>query len=323
MGNTKGVETMRTRIAILSLLIVIVFGPLVLLAQQQAPAQVVFPDDAKFSELQSAFQEKTQVSGSAWADEFQKRQPFGQVRSSTGITGTLFTEAFALVALVAGQVPYIVYGTIDIPQGAKLSGRDFSGKYGIVVIANPFVAALLDIPTGTIAAFVILPVSGTTPLFPIFPVAPFLGPVGIFQILFSLITVPTPTPPAPPAPQIPQGPAPTCPQDLPNKSEVNAPMNAPAVIATVSDTAKLFEIGVAPPAFLTVQSFAQSLQFSYTTAVYRRIGIIIGPGSQQIPVTLELPFVLFVTAGQKLACLQATPKLINNIPTIVGTLSTN
>lgn len=312
---------MRARIAMLGLLIAILFGPLTLLAQQQA--QVVFPDDAKFSELQSAFQEKTKITGSAWADEFQKRQPFGQVRSSTGITGILFTEAFALVALVAGQVPYIVYGTIDIPQGAKLAGRDFSGKYGIVVIANPLVAALLDIPTGTIGAFVILPVSGTTPLFPIFPVAPFLGPVGIFQVLFSLITVPTPAPPTPPAPQTPQGPAPTCPQELPNKNEINAPMNEVAVIATISDTAKLFEIGVAPPALLTVQSFTQALQFSYTTALYRRIGIIIGPGSQQIPVTIDLPFALFVTAGQKAACLAATPKLINGVPTIVGTLSTN
>lgn len=312
---------MRARITMLSLVIVLLVGPLTLLAQQHA--QVVFPDDAKFSELQSAFQEKTKITGSAWADEFQKRQPFGQVRSSTGVTGILFTEAFALVALVAGQVPYIVYGTIDIPQGAKLAGREFSGKYGIVVIANPFVAALLDIATGTIGAFVILPVSGTTPFFPIFPLVPFLGPGGIFQILFSLITVPTPAPPAPPAPQVPQGPAPTCPHDLPNKSEINAPMNAVAVIATVSDTAKLFEIGVAPPALLTVQSFTQALQFSYTTALYRRIGIIIGPGSQQIPVTLDLPFALFVTVGQKAACLAATPKLINGVPTIVGTLSTN
>jgi hypothetical protein len=309
---------MRARVVIVSLLIAVVFGPLVLLAQQ-SPAPVVFPDDPKFSELQSAFQEKTKIAGSAWADEFQKRQPFGQVRSSTGITGTLFTEAFALVALVAGQVPYIVYGTIDIPQGAKLAGRDFSGKYGIVVIANPFAAALLDIPTGTIGAFVLLPVSGTTP---IFPIAPFLGPVGIFQILFSLITVTPAAPPAPPAPQTPQAPAPTCPQDFPNKSDVNVPITEPAVIATISDTAKLFEIGVAPPAFLTVQSFAQTLQFSYTTALYRRIGIIIGPGSQQIPLAVEVPFALFVTAGQKSACLQATPKLINNVLTIVGTLST-
>jgi hypothetical protein len=35
-----------------------------------------------------------------------------------------------------------------------------------------------------------------------------------------------------------------------------------------------------------------------------------------------MPFALFVTAGQKSACLQATPKLINNVLTIVGTLST-
>jgi len=313
---------MYMRLAALAMLLLSLMVPA--LHAQQAPThpQVVFPDDPKFSELQSAFQEKTQITGSAWADEFQKRQPFGQVRSSTGITGTLFTEAFALVALVAGQVPYIVYGTMDIPQGAKLAGRDFSGQYGIVVIANPFVAALLDIPTGTIGAFVILPMSGTTPLFPIFPIAPFLGPVGIFQILFSLITVTPAAPPAPPAPQIPQAPAPTCPQDLPHKSDVNVPITEPAVIATISDTAKLFEIGVAPPAFLTVQSFAQALQFSYTTALYRRIGIIIGPGSQQIPLAVEMPFVLFVTTGQKVACLQATPKLVNNILTIVGTLST-
>ncbi len=312
---------MRARIILLAFVVILLAGPPILFAQQP-PAQVVFPDDPKFSELQSAFQEKTQIAGSAWADEFQKRQPFGQVRSNTGITGTLFTEAFALVALVAGQVPYIVYGTIDIPQGAKLAGRDFSGKYGIVVIANPFAAALLDIPTGTIGAFVLLPMSGTTPLFPIFPVAPFIGPVGIFQILFSLITVTPAAPPAPPAPQIPQAPAPTCPQDLPHKSDVNVPITEPVVIAAISDTAKLFEIGVAPPAFLTVQSFAQALQFSYTTALYRRIGIIIGPGSQQIPLAVEMPFALFVTAGQKSACLQATPTLINNILTIVGTLST-
>ncbi|MCL6642162.1 MAG: hypothetical protein K6T71_02410 [Candidatus Bipolaricaulota bacterium] len=314
---------MHIRLAGLTMLLLSLMVPA--LHAQQAPRQphVVFPGDAQFSELESAFQEKTKVSGSAWADEFQKRQPFGQVRSSTGITGTLFTEAFALVALVAGQVPYIVYGTIDIPQGAKLAGRDFSGKYGIVVIANPFVTALLDIPTGTIGAFVILPVSGTTPLFPIFPIAPFLGPVGIFQILFSLITVTPAAPPAPPAPQTPQAPAPTCPQDLPNKSDVNMPITEPAVIATISDTAKLFEIGVAPPAFLTVQSFTQSLQFSYVTAVYRRIGIIIGPGSQQIPLAVEMPFALFVTTGQKAACLQATPKLVNNVLTIVGTLSAN
>lgn len=302
--------------AIALFILVLISGLVSPFASAQTQSEVVFPNDAKFSELQSAFQEKTKITGSAWAQEFQKRQPFGQIRSSTGVTGTLFSEAFALVALVAGQVPYIVYGTMDIPQGAQLAGREFSGKYGIVVIATPFVTALLDIPTGTIGAFVILP--STTPLFPI---APFLGPVGIFQILFSLITVPTPAPPAPPAPL--QGPAPTCPQDLPNKSDVNTPLSEPTVIATISDTAKLFEIGVAPPAFLTVQSFAQALQFSYTTALYRRMGIIIGPGSQQIPVTLELPFVLFVTAGQKSACLAATPKLVNGVPTIVGTLSTN
>lgn len=305
--------------AIALLVLLLISGLVSPFASAQTQPEVVFPGDEKFSELENAFQEKTKITGSAWTEEFQKRQPFGQVRSGTGVTGVLFSEAFALIALLAGQVPYIVYGTITIPQGSKLAQREFSGTYGIVIIANPFVATLLDINTGTIGAFVVLPANQTNIFF---PVTPFWGPVGIFQVLFRLITVPAPQAP-PTLPQPPQVPAPTCPQELPNKSDVNASLSTPATIATISDTAKLFEIGVAPPAFLTVQSFGQSLQLSYTTAFQRRIGFIIGPGTQQIPVTLELPFVLFVTNGQKSACLQATPKLVNHVPTIVGTLSTN
>ncbi|MDW8141302.1 MAG: hypothetical protein RMJ90_03335 [Candidatus Bipolaricaulota bacterium] len=288
--------------------------------QTQPPVEVVFPGDAKFSEIESKFREKTKVS--SWAEEFQKRQVLGQVRASNGITGTIFTEALGLMVLLANQVPYIVYGTISIPQGSKLAQRDFSGNYGIVVIADPFVAALLDTTNGNIGAFVTLPAQvATVPLFPFPVVTPLVGPLGIFQVLVSLITVSAPQ--APPAPPSPQAPAPTCPQDLPNKSDVNVSLNAPATIATVSDAAKLFEIGVAPPHFLTVQSFAPSLQYSFTTAFFRRIGIIIGPGSQQIPLTPEIPFVLFATSGPKSACLQATPKLVNGVLTIVGTISTN
>lgn len=329
MGASLEKGVVRMRIALLVTLFVTLgaVGSLTpsLYAQQapqaQPPIEVLFPGDAKFSEIESKFQEKTKVSN--WAEEFQKRQVLGQVRASHGITGTLFTEALALIALLADQVPYIVYGTISIPQGAKLAQRDFSGNYGIVVIAQPFAAALLDIPNNTIGAFVLLPTQATNiPLFPV--LTPLASPLGIFQILVSLITVPTPqAPPAPLSPPSPQAPAPTCPQDLPNKSDVNASLTAPAVIATVSDATKLFEIGVAPPHFLTIQSFAPSLQYSYTMAGYRRIGVIIGPGSQQIPLTLEMPFVLFVVAGPKSACLQATPKLVNGVLTLVGTISTN
>ncbi len=299
-------------------------------AQQTSPTQpeVVFPGDAKFSELESQFQEKTKISGAAWAEEFKKRQVFGQVRTNNGIQGTLFTESLALVALLAGQVPYIVYGTITIPQGAKLAQRDFSGNYGIVVIANPFVAALLDVTSGNIGSFVVLPAPATT--LPFFPLAtPLLSPLGVFQVLVALITVPTPAPPAPPAPPSPQPPqltAPTCPQpELPNKSAVSLPLQAPGTIATIKDDAgaDLFTIGAAPPGALIVQSFAQSLQLRYITTFQQRLGIIIGPGTQQIPLVLDLPFVLFVTSSGKSACLQATPKLVNGVPTVVGTISTN
>ncbi|MBI3461157.1 hypothetical protein HY009_09535 [Candidatus Acetothermia bacterium] len=309
------------------------FGPLgpggAAQAQQtQAPAQpeLVFPGDAKFSELENKLREKTQISGAAWVEEFKKHQVFGQVRSSNGLQGTLFVDSLAAINVLTGQAPFIVYGTTTIPPGSKLGQKDFSGNYGIVIFTfNGLVLALIDVNTGSTGAYVILPVEGQTiivaPLF-----FPLFSPVGVFQVLFTLITVPAPTPQAPVSPQIPQLPSPTCPAELTSKSDLNVPLNNQVTIASIKDDSgnPLFEIGGAPPGILTVQAFGDSsfLQFEYAIAVQRRNGIIIGPGTARILLSPEVPFALLVTSATKTACVQATPKVVNGVITIVGTLAT-
>ncbi len=293
--------------------------------QSQQP-EIVFPGDAKFAELESKLQEKTQLSGSAWVEEFKKHQVFGQVRSSNGLQGTIFIDALATVNVLTGQVPFIVYGTTIFPVGTKLGQKEISGTYGIVIFVHTGLAlALIDVNNGSIGAFVVLPLEGQTVVVaPFF--FPFLSPTGVFQVLFSLVTVPTQTPQNPPnQPQIPQTAAPTCPAELSNKSDVNIPLAAPASIVKVKDSsgADLFEIGATPPNILTVQSFGASLQFQYVVSVQRRTGFIIGPSTARIGLTLGLPFALLVTNGQKTACLQATTNVANGVVTLVGVLATN
>ncbi len=311
------------------LLMVMLSAPLGLVgsAQQTQPSQpeIVFPGDAKFAELESKLQEKTKLSGSAWVEEFKKRQVLGQVRGNNGLQGILFADSVATINVLTGQVPFIVYGTIAIPVGSKLGSKEIAGTFGIVIFtSNGLVLTLIDVNSGSIGAFIVLPVEGQTiVLAPL--IFPFFSPVGIFQVLFSLITVPTPTTQPPTQPQIPQLPVPTCPADLSNKSDLNVPLGAQTSIVKMKDSAgtDLFEIGGVPPGILTVQSFGASLQFQYVVSVQRRTGFIIGPGTARILLSLELPFALLVTNGVKTACVQATPKVINGIVTIVGTLATN
>lgn len=295
--------------------------------QVQAPQpEIVFPGDSKFSELESKLQEKTQLSGSAWIEEFKKHQVFGQVRSTNGLQGTIFVDALATVNVLTGQVPFIVYGTTVFPAGTKLGQKEISGTYGIVIfVHNGLVLALIDVNSGSIGAFVVLPLEGQAVVVaPFF--FPFLSPTGVFQILFSLVTAPTQTPQNPPnQPQIPQTPAPTCPTELTNKSDLNLPLTAQASIIKIKDSTgtDLFEIAAAPPGTLIVQSFGASLQFQYVVSVQRRTGFIIGPGTARIPLTLGIPFALLVTNGQKAACVQATPNVANGVVTLVGIVATN
>lgn len=287
--------------------------------------EIFFPGDAKFSELESKLQEKSKLSGSAWVDEFKKQPVLAQVRASNGVRGTLYPNALAVGNVLAGQTPFILYGTINIPSGAKLGGKDLSGDFGIVVFSEPLAIALIDLASGSVKAFIVVPLQGQTiPLLSL-PLTIF-SPLWVFQLLASLVTVSASASQAPTPPSAPQS-EPSCLQELPNKSNVNVPLNTASTITTVKDSAgkELFAILVDPPKSLTVKSSgAFSLQFLYTTAKDRNLGVIVGPGELPVELTADVPFALYVVAtNSKAACLLARPKQVNGVLTLTGTLSTN
>jgi hypothetical protein len=297
-------------------------------AQQIPPSQfeIVFPGDAAFAGLDAKLREKSQLSGSAWVEEFKKQPVLARVRTTNGLEGVLFPNSLATINVLTGQAPFIVYGTIDIPAGAKLGSRDFSGEYGIVVFSEPLAIALIDLTSGSAKAFVVVALQGQSIPLLALPLTIF-SPLWVFQSVASLITVGTPMPPPPPPPPtpVPAPSEPRCLEDLPNKRDVSVSLVAPSTIVTVVDSAgeNLFAIAVEPPKSLKVQSFGAVVQFLYTTAQERHLGLIIGPDDLPVPLTVDRPFALFVASGTNSACLQATPKLVNGVLTLVGTLSTN
>jgi hypothetical protein len=120
---------------------------------------------------------------------------------------------------------------------------------------------------------------------------------------------------------------PSCLQELPNKSNVNVPLNTASTITTIKDGSgkELFAIVVDPPSSLLVKSTGVvSLQFLYSTARDRQLGVIIGPGELPVSLSQDVAFALFIVATNgKSACLLATPKLVSGTLTLAGTLSTN
>ena len=287
--------------------------------------EIVFPGDARFSELESQLQEKSKLSGSAWVEEFKKQPVLAQVRASNGVRGTLYPNALAVGNVLTGQTAFILYGTIKIPSGAKLGEKELAGDFGIVVFSDPLAIALIDLASGSVKAFVVVLAQGqTVPLLSL-PLTIF-SPLWVFQLLASLVAVSAPASQASPPPSAPQS-EPSCLQELPNKTNVNVPLNIASTITTVKDSAgkELFAILVDPPKSLTVKSSgAFSLQFLYTTAKDRNLGVIVGPGELPVELSADVPFALYVVAtNSKAACLLATPKTVNGTLTLTGTLSTN
>jgi len=212
-----------------------------------------------------------------------------------------------------------------IPDGAKLAGREFSGDYGLVLFTGSLDIALIDLQSGKTGAFLVVPGDEQKLIIPI--LFPFFSPLIIFQLLLAALALPAPTPPQP-APSPPQPPAPqvpACQGNLPQERDISWPLNRPASIlkATTSSGQELFEIAILPPGSLSVRSFGITVQFVYVSQAHRQIGFIIGPGMQKVPLVPDAAFTLFVAGGSKIACLQASPKLIDGLLTLVGKLRTN
>ena len=255
--------------------------------------RVSFPGDADFAGLAQEFAERTGLAeGTALAAEFAERSSIGQMRSSTGLEGTIFEDALLLSALALGQVSYVIYGTIEIPEGATLAGRSFFGDYGIVVYGNPMVIVLVARGSGELAAFVIT--SSSALLYP---------PFSVMGLLFQLINVPPSlSPSSPPSGGLRFRISIDC-QELPAQREIDVAVGSGEVLVELSDSFAVKEAGLGA---LTVSSFGPGLLFLVTATNYLYMGFVIGEGEQKVSIPLDRQFTLLVqTEEEKTACVEA------------------
>lgn len=253
---------------------------------------VLFPGEAGFSEREQEFKEKTGlVPGPGLAAEFAKGEPIGEVRSSTGLIGIIFKEAFNLPAVALGQVTHIVYGTIAVPEGALLRGRPFSGSYGIVVYGSPTVIVLAGRESGELAAFVLAP--GTL----------FLPPTAVMDLLFRLIAFPSP-----PLPLTVPGSffgfqlSLDC-EKLPSQREVDLLVGSGGTIIELPGAFVVKEAGLGS---IAVTSLGPALLALVTAPNYLYLSLVAEKKEAKIAAPVGPEFTLLVQAGEdKAACLEA------------------
>lgn len=258
---------------------------------------VLFPGDPDFAAVEEDFLEETGLEpGTSLAEEFSRRSPIGQYRSSSGLVGTFFEEAFLLLSL--RQVSHIVYGTLTVPQGATLGGRDFSGEYGIVVYGLPLVIVLAEQESGELAAFVVT--SSAPPQLPAY----------ILELLFQLITPPLSRPPSQPPSSLPFFGfhlSLKC-QELPFQQEVDVSVGSGEALVEISDDsgAALFVVKEAGLGTLAISSFGPPLQFLVSALNYFRLGLAGAERETEVAIPVGPEFTLLVQAEEeRAACIEA------------------
>lgn len=257
---------------------------------------VLFPGEAGFPEREQEFKEKTGlVPGPGLAVEFAKGVPVGEVRSSTGLVGTIFKEALSLPAVALGQVTHIVYGAIAIPEGALLRGQPFSGSYGIVVYGSPTIIVLAERESGELAAFVLAP--GTL----------FLPPTAVMDLLFRLIAFPSPQPAAALPLTVPGSffgfqLSLDC-EKLPSQREVDLPVGSGGTIIELPGAFVVKEAGLGS---IAVTSLGPALLALVTAPNYLYLNLVAEKKEAKIAAPVGPEFTLLVQAGEdKAACLEA------------------
>ncbi|MCR4403771.1 MAG: hypothetical protein NUW06_00465 [Candidatus Acetothermia bacterium] len=293
---------MRKRLVIaaglLSLMVLIGTGGL----ETEAPAQtvsvsagmtVLFPDDPGFGEREQEFTSRTGLRpGAALAAEFDKGVPIGEVRSSTGLVGTIFQDAWSLMTLPLGQPSHIVYGTITVPEGVLLRGRDFAGEYGIVVYGNPVVITLAGRRSGELAAFVVTSVSLFAP------------PASVFYLLFQLITPPQPpaAPVAVPGASFGFNVSVDC-EKLPSQRALDIAVGSGATIIELPGAFAVKEAGLGS---LAVSLLGPALLALVTAPNYLYLSAILERGEAKVAAPVGPEFTFLVQASEeKAACVKA------------------
>jgi hypothetical protein len=252
---------------------------------------VLFPGEPGFSDREQEFTSKTGLKpGTTLATEFDKGVPIGEVRSSTGLVGTIFQDALNLPALALGQMTHIIYGTIAIPEGAAIRGKSFSGgSYGVVVYGAPLVIVLAERQSGNLAAFVVT--SSTL----------FLPATAVMEVLFQLITFSAPAIISPSSFfgfQL----SINC-EKLPAQQEIDVPVGSGK---TLVELAAAFAVKEAGLGSLAVTSFGPPLVALVTAPNYLYLNLVGEKKEAEVTAPVGPEFTLLVQAGEETAaCIEA------------------
>lgn len=284
---------MRSRVTVAVLLLALA---LIGTSSQAVPGGVtiLFPGEAGFSDREQEFKSQTGlIPGTSLVAEFDRGVPIGELRSSTGLVGTIFRDALSLPALALGQITHIIYGTITVPEGALMRGKGFAGTYGIVVYGAPSVILLAARQSGDLAAFVIT--SSTL----------FLPPTAVMEVLFQLITLPAPA---------------TVPssffgfqlsidcEKLPEQQQIDVPVSSGRILVELAGAFAVKEAGLGS---LAVTSFGPPLVALLTAPNYLYLNLVGEKREAEVAAPVGPEFTLLVQASvarqeEKAACIKAT-----------------
>jgi hypothetical protein len=258
-------------------------------------AAVIRPSDPSFAALQQQFIVRVGLSSPALAAAFQN-SPHGQLQDYSGgmtYSPLAANQALDMKSVATGQMQSALLGVLQVPAGAHMGSISLPAQLGVAVMAGSFVVVLIDLTSGQIIAFILLPVS------PILAVV-FFPAFSVIQVVIGLIlTTPTILFPFPiPIPF-------ACP-GLPIIQPFNVQVGSGLPLVTVTNGSQpLFQVSDGGLAQLRVTSFGPSLNFSLMGAGIFSFGILIGAGSSQVQIPFATAFRLLVQGGGKTACIQA------------------
>lgn len=257
-------------------------------------ATIIGPGAPIFTSLQAQFTAWLGLSGMMLAASFQS-DARGMPQAYSGMAYYLLASAQGLDmrSVASGQVQSALLGVLQVPMGAHLGGVSLPGQLGVAVMSGSFVIVLIDLATGQIIAFILLPVS------PILAVVFFPSFLVIQVVVGLILTAPTFLFPFP-IPILFACPA------LPTVLPFNVQVGSGLPVVTVTNGSQpLFQISDGGFGVLRISSFVPSLSFSVMATGLFSFGLIIGVGSSQERIPFGTSFRLLVQGGGKTACIQA------------------
>jgi hypothetical protein len=267
------------------------------LAQQ---TQTILPTDPRFPALLTQFSARIGLSGPALTGAFVSQGlavPLGNGMSHTPLVSA---EGLDVRQIASGQIPAALLGILTVPQGATLAGVALPQRVGVAAMTGSLVLVLIDLATGNVLAFLIVPEALilTFAFFPVFVV---------FQVIVQLVFIPTIFFPFPIFPIFPIFLA--CPA-LPNVAPITVAVGSGATLVTVQNGGNpVFQIRegllLDPQPSLRIVSFGASLQYTLLSAGSLTFGFVGGGSTGRARLPLGIPFRLLVQGGGKTACLQA------------------